>query len=85
MFIAANANNHPSVRRSGRAGCDLSFTSASAPPNGEGVFCCTKTINISPLTGRRQEPICRQRRATGLSLFGCWTVVGVFANVGSAD
>jgi hypothetical protein len=36
MSIAVNANNHHSVRRSGRAGCDLSFKSVSAPPNGEG-------------------------------------------------
>ena len=48
MFIAANANHHLSVQRSGRAGCDLSFKSASAHPNGEGVFCCTKTVHLAP-------------------------------------
>ena len=37
MFIAVNANKPTfSVRRSGRAGCDLSVKSVSAPPNGEG-------------------------------------------------
>jgi hypothetical protein len=52
MSIAANANQAPfSVRRSGRAGCDLAPTSVSAPPNGEGRVYCSKTINISPLMG----------------------------------
>ena len=53
------------VRRSGRAGCDLSVKSMSAPPNGEGGVLLFQTINISPLNGAKtslNEQVQRNRK-----------------------
>ena len=70
MFIAVNANKPPSPF--GGADEQVAIYPLSQYPllrTEKVVFCCSKTINISPLTERRQEPICHQRCATGFSMF----------------
>jgi hypothetical protein len=69
MFIAVNANKPPSPF--GGADEQVAICPLSQYPflrTEKVVFCCCKTINISPLTERRQEPIRHLRCATGLPI-----------------
>jgi hypothetical protein len=62
MFIAVNADKPPSPF--GGADEQVAIYPSSQSPllrTEKEVFCCSKTINISPLTGRRQAPICHLR------------------------
>src|SRR6267142_2116926 len=79
MSIAANADKPIfSVRRSGRAGCDLSFKSVSAPPNGEEVFLLFQNYNhLAPNGAKTSAYSPPTRRATGLPWLGHVRVVGL--------
>jgi hypothetical protein len=78
MSIAMNANKPTfSVRRSGRAGCDLFFKSVSAPPNGEGGIWLFQNYKHLAPNGAKTRVYLPPTPCDGPSIFESLTVVGL--------